>query len=279
MSEIDDVKGAPDIKTEFFEGPLDLLCYLIEKNKINIYDIPIITITDQYIDYMSKIQDIDLEATSSFLVMASTLLHIKSRMLLPSQKASLNDDEVDPREELVIKLLEYRRCKALATDLKQKHEIYKECMYKLPETPQSLGVTAYTQQNDFCIDDFYAACRAVAERNRSRFNDVTNRIMHILRREKISLKEKMKLIWNRVLDKSKVFFNEIFPGTTTSKAERVVGFLALLELLKLNRICVKQLKPFDVILIETNKKTAKDKDSKEFETQFNKEVFEEISYK
>jgi len=270
-------KGAPDLKMENFEGPLDLLCYLIEKNKINIYDIPIATITDQYLEYIATIPIIDLDFMSEFLVMASTLLHMKSRLLLPSKQNETVSAEEDPREELVMKLLEYRRCKALASELRERHDTYGKCVYRLPETARSLGLPAMRIQEEFGIEEFYRACKTVAERNEIRFFDVSNKIMHLLRREKISLKEKMKAIWNQVVNKTRVFFNELFPSTETSKAERVVGFLALLELLKLDRITAKQEGPFDVILIECDPATVKG-DEQIFDRHYTKEKFEEIAY-
>ncbi len=270
-----------DIKTEMFEGPLDLLCYLIEKNKINIYDIPILTITDQYLNHIAGMSDYDMEVTSSFLVMASTLLHIKSRMLLPSSKTSTDDLGEDPREELVIKLLEYRRCKALASDLKKRYETFRECLYKMPEPPQNLGVDNVITSDEFSVDEFYKACKAVTFRNRSRYNDVSSKLVQILKREKISVKDKMKTIWYEIVNKTKMFFNEIFPIDKSSKPERVVGFLALLELLKINKIKVLQKKPFDVMLIEINTKNDEtdETDEKNFGNRFSKEMLEEITYK
>jgi len=267
-----------DVKTELFEGPLDLLCYLIEKNKINIYDIPIVTITDQYLDYIASMTYYDIEVTSSFLVMASTLLHIKSRFLLPSSKTSSEDLGDDPREELVIKLLEYRRCKALAGDLKEKYEIFRECVYKMPEPPKSLGIDNVAISEEFSVDEFYNACKAVTMRNRSRYNDVSGKLVQILKREKISVKDKMKTIWQELVSKTKMFFNEIFPSEKSSKPERVVGFLALLELLKINKIKVLQKRSFDVMLIEINAKND-ESDEKNFGNRFSKEMLEEITYK
>lgn len=269
--------GAPDLKMENFEGPLDLLCYLIEKNKINIYDIPIVTITDQYLEYIASIPTIDLDSMSEFLVMASTLIHMKSRLLLPSRQGEAAREEADPREELVMKLLEYRRCKALASELKERHGIYRHCVYRLPETAQSLGIPLAHTQEEFSVEQFYRACKAVTERNETRFYDVSNKIMHLLRREKISLKEKMKSIWRQVVSKTRVFFNELFPVTKTSKAERVVGFLAVLELLKLDRITARQDCAFDVILIECDPERAGD-DEQIFDRYCAKEKIEEIAY-
>lgn len=278
MTEKENTKNKPDIKTEHFEGPLDLLCYLIEKNEINIYDIPIITITDQYLEYMEGMDGYDLESTSSFVVMASTLLHIKSKMLLPRIKSADEGRENDPREELVIKLLEYRRCKALAQDLREKHKTYRDCIYKMPEPPKSLGVKIFSETTSISVEEFYKACKILTQRNLSRFNDVTTKMIQILRREKISLKDKMKKIWTSVCEKSKVVFNEIFPPENTEKPERVVGFLALLELLRINKITALQNSPFEEITIKM-KKTGKKIKSADFGSQFANDFFEEINYK
>ena len=99
------------LKLQVFEGPMDLLMHLIEKNKIDIYDIPIVTITDQYLEYMRQMEHDDMNVTSEFLVMAATLLDIKSRMLLPKEVTEDGEEEEDPREELVKRLLEYKMYK------------------------------------------------------------------------------------------------------------------------------------------------------------------------
>lgn len=277
MSSISETVSNPDIKTGTFEGPLDLLCYLIEKNKVSIYDIPIIDITDQYIDFISKMDILDMELTTEFLVMASTLLIIKSKMLLPGKQSAEGSDGDDPREELVIKLLEYRRCKSLADELRNRYSDYKNCVFKLPETTGSLGIEMVHAEEAFCPDSFFNACKVVADRNKIRFYDVTNRLLHILKRDRVSLKDKMKLIWEGVVARTRVFFNELFPLGTMSKSERVVGFLALLELLKSDRLTVEQAFPFDVIYIEKNPDTAGEGDLV-FEKHFNRQKIEEINY-
>ncbi len=267
----------PQIRTEAFEGPLDLLCYLIEKNRINIYDIPIAEITDQYVDHIARMDILDMEMATGFLVMASTLLTIKSRMLLPGKAAADGAEGADPREELVIRLLEYRRCKSLADELRTRYAVYESCAYRLPESPENLGVDLLQADEIFSADFFFTACRAVADRNRIRFYDVSNRLMHILRRDRISLKEKMKMIWDRVVSRAVLFFNEIFPADRTSRSERVVGFLALLELLRSDRIRAAQDTPFDVIRIEKNAETEGTGDLV-FEKHFGKKKIEEIRY-
>ncbi|MHB1453680.1 MAG: segregation and condensation protein A [Saccharofermentanales bacterium] len=277
MSSISETVSNPDIRTGAFEGPLDLLCYLIEKNKVSIYDIPVIDITDQYIDFISKMNIIDMELTTEFLVMASTLLIIKSKMLLPGKQSAEGADGDDPREELVIKLLEYRRCKSLADELRIRYTEYRNCVFKLPETTGSLGIEQACACETFSPDNFFNACKVVADRNKIRFYDVTNRLLHILKRDRVSLKDKMKMIWEGVVSRTRVFFNELFPADTMTKSERVVGFLALLELLKSDRLKVEQSFPFDVIYIEKNPDTA-DEGDLVFEKHFNRQKIEEINY-
>lgn len=241
---------APALKISHFEGPLDLLIHLIEKNQLDIYDIPIVEITDQYLLYLESLEILDMEHASSFLVMASTLLQIKSKMLLPQKRKLETDDGQDPREELVLRLLEYRRCKTLAGELKSKHEIYRYCERKLPEPPSKAGIALEPESDRLNWDLFLAACQAVSRQNRLRFSDLSQRLSHILKREKVSLKDKMRQIWRSLVKKSRVLFNELFPADQASRAERVTGFLALLELLRLNRIKVYQDRPFDVLMLE-----------------------------
>ena len=124
--------NACKIKIDNFEGPFDLLFHLIEKNQFNIYDIPINAITDQYMEYLFAMQEMDLEIASEFLVMASTLLHIKSKMLLPSRKEE-DQQEADPREELVLKLLEYRKYKDFSNVLREREKEWSKVYWKLPE--------------------------------------------------------------------------------------------------------------------------------------------------
>ncbi|MDD3502573.1 MAG: segregation/condensation protein A [Eubacteriales bacterium] len=242
--------SAPVLTLEPFEGPLDLLCHLIEKNKIDIYDIPIDRITDQYLEYLEKMQAIDMEVTSEFLLMAATLLHIKSRMLLPNKRALLAEEGDDPREDLVLKLLAYRRCKTIASDLKDRYELYSGCISKPPESPSSLGIDTVTGNTPVHRDLFFAAIRHLAKQNEIRFADISGRVSHILKREKVSLRDKMLQILQRAIDKTRVFFHEIFPAGRSSRTEQVTGFLAVLELLKQNRIIVKQDRPFDAMMIE-----------------------------
>lgn len=254
-------EGPLDVNIDQFEGPLDLLYHLIEKNRIDIYDIPIVQITDQYIAYLDSQKSLDMEIASEFLLMAATLIHIKSRVLLPKKESPDKDENEDPREELVLKLLEYRRCKMLAGRLRERHGRYTACLLKLPETPVRLGIPLIAEDaGNLSWDAFWRASQRVARQNQLRFNDLSGRITHILKREKISVKGKMREIWQAVVRRSRLFFNELFPADRSSKAEQVTGFLALLELLRINRIRARQDRPFDVILLESGPEAPIDDD-------------------
>ena len=239
----------PELKIRQFEGPLDLLFHLIEKNDIDIYDIPIAQITDQYMVFLKDMDTLDMEVASEFLVMAATLIHIKSRMLLPDRKALLSVEEDDPREELVIRLLQYRRCKMLAMDLRHRYVQYSKCVCRLPETPGSLGIKIIHPPQEFEPELFEKSISAVCARNEMRFADLSAKITHILKRDKASVRDKMKLVWQKLVTHGKIFFHEIFPSQETTQFEKLVGFLAVLELLRGNQISAEQEKPFDVILL------------------------------
>lgn len=235
---------------DHFEGPLDLLIHLIEKNRIDIYNIPVAQISDQYLAYLDRCQSLDMEVASEFLVMAATLLHIKSRLLLPSKLSATATDLEDPREELVLKLLAYRRCKMLAGDLRERQAHYARAQAKPPESPGSAGITTLLAPERLNRDQFWLACQRIVHQNQNRFNDLSAKITTLLRREKVSLKEKMQQILHQAIARTRLFFNELFPADRASRAERVTGFLAVLELLRLGRINARQDQPFDIIEIE-----------------------------
>ncbi|MBO4926828.1 MAG: segregation/condensation protein A [Clostridiales bacterium] len=227
---------------------------MIEKNDIDIYDIPIAEVTDQYMDYLDKMSTLDMEVASEFLLMAATLVHIKSRMLLPDKHLNEEGTEPDPREELVVKLLEYRRCKTLAGDLKERYRDYSKCVYRLPQTPASLGIKVQSAPAPVDEEAFSRSVEDVCERNKIRFADIASRITHILKRDKFSIRDKIRFVWDTIKNRGKVFFHEMFPAHQVEKMDRIVGFLAVLELLRGDQIKAEQEKPFDVILIEPKKK-------------------------
>ena len=245
-----EVLTQPNIHIREFEGPLDLLYSLIVKNDIDIFDIPIAEITEMYIGYLNQMKSLDMEIASEFIVMAATLIHIKSRIMLPSKADLASGSEEDPREELVISLLRYRRCKMLAKELKSRNELYRDCVLRLPATAKEMNISIIYPPQEFVPEEFEKAVENVCKRNEIRFADISTKITHILKRDKLSVKERMKSVWLKITGKGKLFFHELFEGKKADRTDKIVSFLAVLELLRNNRIDVTQKKPFDVILIE-----------------------------
>ena len=244
----------PEIRLRQFEGPLDLLLHLIEKNDVDIYDIPISTITAQYMDYIESMKEFDMELASDFLVMGATLVSIKSRMMLPGMQAALGtgEDVVDPREELVISLMRYKRCRVFASDLKERRDKFDGARFRYASTAKSLGITIAPAEQAFSIEEFNEAVAIINERNDSRFTDITAKIKHILRKDKMSVKERIKSIWRSITGKGKILFSSLF-GKKAEKMDKVVSFLAVLELVRDNKINVEQDRNFGEISIEEKK--------------------------
>lgn len=244
----------PPLTLDAYSGPLDLLFALIDRQKIDIYDIPIARVTEQYMSFLDAMVIPDMDLASDFLVMAATLLQIKSRMLLPKANES-GENAADPREELVLRLLEYRRCKLLAEELKKRQAYYGDCYFRLPESASRLELELPISENsDLTLnaDKFLRAAAQLNERNTLRYNDLSEKLTHILRREKVNLIDKLRMIWQRVRQRGHFFFHELFPEHA-GKTERVTAFLALLELLRGKRIDVKQsaaFAPLEVFLPE-----------------------------
>ncbi|SHI34535.1 segregation and condensation protein A [Propionispora hippei] len=230
------------IKLEVFEGPLALLMHLIEKNKIDIYDIPIAVITEQYINYLRDWQEFNIDIASEFLVMAANLLQIKSRMLLPRQPhaAQLEDEEEDPRKALVDRLLEYRKFKQAALELEQKKQERDQYFFRLP---QEFSVR-YTLPQGLDLDILITAFAAVWEGAAEDFA--------VVAREEISVQDKMQDIVNLLHNnRGRLDFKETLIRQG-SRAELIASFLALLELIRLKRVAVRQEKSFAAIYIFLN---------------------------
>ncbi|HOA54976.1 MAG: segregation/condensation protein A [Acetivibrionales bacterium] len=233
------------IKINNFEGPFDLLFHLIEKNQFNIYDIPINTITDQYMDYLFAMQEMDLEIASEFLVMASTLLHIKSKMLLPSRKEEQEQEE-DPREELVLRLLEYRKYKDFSNVLREREKEWSKVCWKLPEV---ITLAQKDEIVEMIPDELKRVYTELLERNRKKMNPNVNGINRIIQHEKVSMRSKMREIIRELIKKGRFRFSELFSFKKRSLADVVTGFLAILELAKLRRIRLEQRRIFGEIYV------------------------------
>lgn len=240
------------VKLETFEGPLDLLLHLIDKAEVDIYDIPIKDITDQYMEYLDAMTELELEFTSEFLVMAATLLSIKSKMLLPKPPVLdldfddyLMDEEYDPRAELVAKLIEYRKYKAIADHLRDK-EVERSLIYtREPEdlTPY-VPVVPDNPVKGLHVSDLVQAFRKAMRRMQSR-NAVAK-----IRKDEISVKDRMfQVIGALEQNGGKLLFSKLLDQERT-RDSIVVTFLALLELMKVKKIVCFQHQLFDDIVIK-----------------------------
>lgn len=232
-----------------FEGPLDLLYHLIEKNKVDIYDIPIAQITEQYMAYLNSMKELDLEIASEFLVMASTLLEIKSRMLLPKHNnvegKQLEIEDVDPRDELVKKLIEYKKYKNVALELKNKEEIQKKIYYKSKEEISEYNTEELPKLENIQLKDLVKAFSKVISKSKYNENIIKFKEIH---KEEITIEDKMKNIIDIISKKKKVKFEELFEGDK-NRSMVVITFLSILELIKLKKITVNQKDNFKPIII------------------------------
>ncbi len=233
------------IKLELFEGPLDLLLYLVKKDHINVYDIPIAQITDQYIRYLEVMKFLDLTIAGEFLVMAATLLQIKSKMLLPADENKQPDaEEQDPREDLVKQLLEYEKYKEVAEQLRQREAQQRE-LFKRPKTTvenqNPLESEGYFEASIF--DLINAFSQALKEAPKELFYKVI--------KDEFTVEEKVHDLLHLFLVNPRVTLSELFQKSQ-NKLEVIVTLLAILELIRLKEIVVWQKGLFGEIVIARN---------------------------
>ncbi|MHB0912329.1 MAG: segregation and condensation protein A [Armatimonadota bacterium] len=229
------------IKLPAFEGPLDLLLHLIREHKVDIYDIPIVEVTNQYLGYLALMESLDLNIAGEFFVMAATLLEIKSRLLLPTPPSEEQEEGDDPRAELVERLLEYERFKNAAESLRGLEDERRTIFWRISDDLEGYDAPV-VPLNLQAMDLIFALQQMLREVGPGEV-EVTS-----IERQKISLRMKMSEIWSRIKSESKVTFRQLVTDPK-SKMELVMTFLALLELLRLNRIKVGQTGPFSDILI------------------------------
>lgn len=218
-------------KLEVFEGPLDLLLHLIHKNKVSLYDIPIVEITEQYNAYIEETEYFDIEAASEFLVVAANLLYIKSKMLLP--KYNDEKEEEDPRTELVQRLIEYKRFKEAANYLNEHQFAGVNLFYKTREYIEPILIDESLV--NITKEHLATALLDVAERVENRKPPTSKNFKGIVGREIVSVFSKVKSIISRLNLLKRIRFEDIFRGSK-SKSEVVASFLAILELIKMNRV-------------------------------------------
>lgn len=239
------------VKLEVFEGPLDLLLHLIDKNKVNIYDIPIVLITEQYMEYVNRMEKKDLNVVSEFLVMAATLLDIKSKMLLPKEVNEEGEEE-DPRAELVEKLLEYKMYKYMSYELKDMYMDADKSLFKKPTIPDE--VAAYRQPvnleelvGDMNLAKLRVIFDDIMKRQENKLDPIRSKFGRI-EKEEVSLDEKMSYVRDFIMEHEHFSFRELL-SSASSKVQVIVTFLAVLELIKMGNITVEQESREDDIVI------------------------------
>lgn len=241
------------IRLNAFEGPLDLLYHLIEKNEIDIYDIPIADLTDQYLAYLDAAEDGNMDGMSEFVVMAATLLEIKSKMLLPKGKPIVEEEEIaDPREELVRRLLEYKKIRDIADKWKEREEAASMVFYK----KQDRAVAKLREKEEQPLEDFlqgvtlsdlYHAFQEVMNRKEARTDHVRSTFRSV-ERDLFTVQDKMEYIRDLLILQPRITFFGMF-RQQAKKTEKVVTFLALLELIKMKEVQVEQERTFGEIYI------------------------------
>ena len=234
------------IKLELFEGPLDLLLYLVKKSHLNIYDIPIAQVTEQYINYLELMRLLDLNIAGEFLVMAATLLQIKSKMLLPAQENQEQEEEEDPRAELVKMLVEYERFKEIAEELKEReasqNQLFKRPRIELPAAGAIDEKEVYFEASLF--DLITAFSKALKDVPRELFYEVV--------KDEFTIEDKIHQILHILLEEPIVTLSALF-NKAKNKLEIVTTFLAILELIRLKEILVMQRADFGEIEMTRNK--------------------------
>jgi segregation and condensation protein A len=231
------------VKLEVFEGPLDLLLYLIKKNEVDIYDIPITSVTEQYLEYLELMRMLDLNIAGEFLVMAATLIHIKSKMLLPpEEKEILPEEEEDPREELVRRLLEYKRFKEAAGVL-QDLEGQRRQMFTRAATIELESGEKFFEASLF---DLITALTKVLK-------DVPKDVFQEIVKDEFTVEQKVHDLLHILVEKSVILISELFRNAK-NKLEIISTFLAVLELIRLKEILVVQKEKFGEIEVIRNEK-------------------------
>ena len=239
-------------KTGEFDGPLDLLLYLIKSNKMNIYDIPVAEITSQYISYVEKMKELDLDFAGEFIIMASELLLIKSKMLLPAETDE-DGEVIDPRTELVEKLLEYQKYKELSEFLKGREDIGRFSYVKRREKIKGItldndDINVTCEDLIFALEEIYSRIERMSPPKRSMFSG-------IVAKEPVRVDDRMRTVGEYLTKNGgKAEFKSLFINTCKTRPQIVATFIAVLELLKNNRITIKRKKNSNQYIENNNKK-------------------------
>ena len=238
--ELDNFEASYLIRLEQFEGPLDLLLHLIKKNEINIYDIPMALVTKQYLEHINLMKSLNLVVAGEFLVLAATLIHIKSKMLLPSEPDGEEEEGQDPRAELVRQLLQYKQFKEAAYDLQDRERLWREVYRRAPllsATPRESEETPL----ELTLFDLMDALQDVVRR-------APSKALLELTADHLTVKDRMNYILERLEESAAVPFDMLF-SPTDGRLVLIVTFLGLLELMRLKLVRVFQPETFGAILL------------------------------
>lgn len=233
-----------NIKLENFEGPLDLLCHLVDKNKMDIDKVNITQITDQYIEYLNAMEKMNLEITSEFVVMLSTLVYLKSKKLLP---VDVEDDEEITEEELIRRIIEYKKYKEIIKTLKENYNTYSKRMFKLPE---KIELPNRKLERKYEKDNIVDSYKLLIERNENKKNKNAANIEKIAILETVTVASKVKDILKELIKKQKFVFSKLCASNKYTKLETVTAFSGILELDRRKKIKTNQEKNFAEILVE-----------------------------
>ena len=232
------------IKLDNFEGPLDLLCHLVDKNKMDINQIKISEITDQYIDYIHKMQELNLDVTSEFILMASTLLFIKSKSLLPKQ---VEDEAELTEEELIHRIIEYKKYKEISKKLKELYQVYSKRFYKVPD---KIELPARKLEQNYSKDLIEQSYKNLVEKNKSKINKNAINIEKIAITETVTVTSKVKDIFKELIKKPRFIFSKLCSAKKYTRLETVTAFSGILELTRRNKIKAQQERNFGDIIVE-----------------------------
>lgn len=237
------------IKIENFEGPLDLLCHLIDKNKMDICEIKISEITDQYIQYLNEMEKMNLEIASEFLIMASTLLYLKSKSLLP--RTDEEDEQELTEEELLRRIIEYKKYKEITKKFREAVEENSQRFFKAPEVIELPKQKLEVNYSKEIIPEIY---QKLVERNEQKQNQNAQNIEKIAITDTYTVESKVKVMFRELLHKKRFVFNKLFSIRKCNKQEIVTAFTGLLELSRRSKVLTEQEELFGDINVEKAKK-------------------------
>lgn len=236
------------IKIDNFEGPLDLLCHLIDKNKMDIYDIKINEIADQYIEYLNQMEEMNLDIASEFIMMASTLIYLKSKSLLPKQEEA---EEELTEEELIQRIIEYKKYKEIIKKLKVNYEENSKIFLGNQEQIELPKKRIEKEYDKDLIPNLY---KSLLEKNEEKINKNAENIEKIAITDNYTVASKVKEMFKALIKNNKFVFNKLFSLKEHNKQEVVTAFSGLLEMSKRDKVNTKQEDLFEDIIVEKKKK-------------------------